>query len=102
MEEYIYIFDNYKFVVETNNCNNILLEKLDNKHQYSIIVAIKHFILFLHKNGFQYVCIYDIKQRDRYTKILKYIYKKGNNTERWLLNKATFIEDEERLLCKVW
>lgn len=97
-----YIFDNYKFIVEENNCNNILLEKLNDKHQYSIITAIKKFILFLYKNKIQYVIIYDVALRDRYAKILKYIYKKSNNTERWLYSLATFINDENRIVCKLW
>lgn len=97
-----YIFDNYKFIVEENNCNNILLEKLSDKHQYSIITAIKKFILFLHKNKIQYVVIYDVALRDRYTKILKYIYKKSNNTERWLYSLATFVNDGDNIICKVY
>lgn len=97
-----FIFDNYKFTVEENNCNNIILEKLSDEHQYNIITAIKKFIIFLYKNNIQYVCIYDSKLRDRYTKILKYIYKKADNTERWLLNKATFVNAEKGIVCKLW
>lgn len=97
-----YIFDNYKFIVEENNCNNILLEKLNDKHQYSIITAIKKFILFLHKKQIQYVVIYDVALRDRYSKILKYIYKKSNNTERWLYSLATFVNDGDNIICKIY
>lgn len=97
-----YIFDNYKFIVEENNCNNILLEKLNDKHQYSIITAIKSFILFLHKNRIQYVTIYDIKKQDRYKNILLYIYKNANTTERWLYDMASFVYDGDVLRCKIY
>lgn len=98
-----YIFDNYKFIVEEDNCNNILLEKLNDTHQYSIITAIKKFILFLHKNKIQYVTIYDIKKQDRYKNILFYIYKNANTTERWLYDMATFVYDEDRIIrCKIY
>ena len=97
-----YIFDNYKFTVETDNANNIVLEEINSGHKHSIVYAIKKFIIFLHKNNIQYIIIYDSKQKNRYINILKYIYKKADNTERWLLNKATFITDGDNILCKIW
>lgn len=97
-----YIFDNYKFIVEEDNANNILLEKLSDKHHCSIITAIKNFIIFLHKNKVQYVVIYDVAKRDRYSKLLKYIYKKSNNTERWLMDLATFVNDGDNVICKLF
>lgn len=94
------IIDGYKFVVETNNANNIILEKV--AEGGNIIPAIKQFIIFLHKNQIQYVTIYDIKQRDRYRNVLLYIYKNANNTERWLYDMATFIYDEGKIRCKIY
>ena len=94
------IIDGYKFVVETNNANNIILEKIENGG--NIISAIKQFIIFLHKNQIQYITIYDCKGRDRYRNVLLYIYKKANNTERWLYDMATFIYDEDKIRCKIY
>ena len=94
------IIDGYKFVVETNNANNIILEKIEEGGD--IISAIKQFIIFLHKNQIQYITIYDCKGRDRYKNILLYIYKKANNTERWLLDMATFVYDEDKIRCKIY
>ena len=96
------ILGGYKFTVEENNANNIILEKVNMQHSGNIIDAIKSFILFLHKNKIQYVTIYDIKKRDRYKNILLYIYKKANNTERWLYDMATFIYDGDVLRCKIY
>lgn len=96
-----YIFENsYKFVIETNNANNILLEKVGDGG--NIISAIKSFILFLHKNKIQFVSIYDSKMRDRYRPILYYIYERGNNTERWLYGLSTFVYDGNVLRCKIY
>lgn len=94
------IIDGYKFVVETNNANNIILEKVEEGGD--IISAIKQFIIFLHKNRIQYITIYDCKKRDRYRNILLYIYKNANNTERWLYNMATFVYDEDKIRCKMY
>ena len=94
------IIDGYKFVIETNNANNILLEKVEDGG--NIIDAIKQFIIFLRKNKIQYVTIYDCKKRDRYKNILFYIYKNANNTERWLYDLATFIHDGDVVRCKVY
>ena len=66
------IIDGYRFTVEENNANNILLEKVTDGG--NIISAIKQFIIFLHKNKVQYVTIYDCKKRDRYRKVLLHIY----------------------------
>lgn len=96
------IIDGYRFTVEENNANNILLEKVNMKHSGNVIDAIKQFIIFLHKNQIQYVTIYDCKKRDRYRNILLYIYKKANNTEKWLLNMATFVYDGDAIRCKVY
>ena len=93
------IIGGYKFTVEENNANNIILEKVDDSG--NIIDAIKQFILFLHKKQIQYVTIYDCKKRDRYKNILLYIYKKANNTERWLLDMATFVYDGAVLSCRI-
>lgn len=94
------IIDGYKFVIETHNANNIVLEKIEDGG--NVISAIKQFITFLHKNQIQYITIYDCKKRDRYRKVLSYIYKKANNTEKWLLDMATFIYDEGVIRCKVY
>ena len=94
------LINGYNFTVEENNANNILLEKVSDDG--NIIDAIKQFIIFLHKNQIQYVTIYDIKKRDRYKNILLYIYKNANNTERWLLNMATFVYDGDVIRCKVY
>lgn len=102
MDNLIYIIDGYKFIIEENNSNNILLEQVDSQHSSNIIDAIKSFILFLHKNRIQYVTIYDVALRDRYAKILKYIYKKSNNTERWLYDMASFVYDGDVLRCKIY
>ena len=96
------IIDGYKFVIETNNANNIILEKVNMKHSGNIIDAIKQFIIFLHRKQIQYITIYDCKKRDRYKNILLYIYKKANNTERWLLDMATFIYDEDKIRGKLY
>ena len=98
MEEVI--IDGYKFVIETNNANNIILEKVEDGG--NIIDAIKQFIIFLHKKQIQYVTIYDCKKRDRYRNVLLYIYKNANNTERWLYDMATFIYDEDKIRCKMY
>lgn len=94
------IIDGYKFVVETNNANNIILEKVEGGG--NIISAIKKFIIFLHKNQIQYVTIYDIKKRDIYRDVLLHIYRNANNTERWLLDMATFVYDGDVIRCKVY
>lgn len=94
------LINGYSFTVEENNANNILLEKVSDDG--NIIDTIKQFIIFLHKNQIQYVTIYDIKKRDRYKNILLYIYKNANNTERWLLDMATFVYDGDVIRCKVY
>lgn len=94
------LINGYSFTVEENNANNILLEKVSDGG--NITDAIKQFILFLHKNKVQYVTIYDIKKRDRYKNILLYIYKNANNTERRLLDMATFVYDGDVIRCKVY
>ena len=94
------LINGYSFTVEENNANNILLEKVSDDG--NIIDAIKHFIIFLHKNQIQYVTIYDIKKRDRYKNILLYIYKKANNTEKWLLDMATFVYDGDVIRCRIY
>ena len=94
------IIGGYRFTVEENNANNILLEKVDDSG--NIIDAIKQFIIFLHKKQIQYVTIYDCKKRDRYKNILLYIYKKANNTEKWLYDMATFIYDGDVIRCKMY
>ena len=96
------IIGGYRFTVEENNANNIILEKVNMQHSGNIISAIKQFIIFLHKKQIQYVTIYDCKGRDRYRNILLYIYKNANNTERWLLDMANFIYDEDKIRCKVY
>ena len=94
------IIDGYKFVVEEKNANNIILEKIEDGGD--IISAIKQFIIFLHKNQIQYITIYDCKGRDRYRNVLLHIYRNSNNTERWLLDMATFIYDEDKIRCKLY
>lgn len=96
------IIDGYNFTIEENNANNILLEEVIHLHSGSVIDAIKKFIIFLHKNRVQFVTIYDVKNRDRYKDILLYIYKKANNTERWLYDQASFIYDGDCLRCKIY
>ena len=91
----------YKFTVEENNANNIILEKVG-EIDGNIISAIKKFILFLHRKQIQYITIYDCKKRDRYRDILLYIYKKANNTEKWLLDMTTFVYDGDVIRCKVY
>ena len=94
------LINGYSFTVEENNANNILLEKVDDSG--NIIDAIKQFIIFLHKKQIQYVTIYDCKKRDRYKNILLYIYKKANNTEKWLLDMATFVYDGDVIRCRIY
>ena len=94
------LINGYSFTVEENNANNILLEKVDDNG--NIIDAIKQFIIFLHKKQIQYVTIYDCKKRDRYKNILLYIYKKANNTEKWLYDMATFIYDGDVIRCQIY
>ena len=94
------IIGGYRFTVEENNANNILLEKVSDGG--NIIDAIKQFILFLHKNQIQYVTIYDIKKQDRYKNILLYIYKNANNTEKWLYDMATFVYDGDVIRCRIY
>ena len=94
------LINGYSFTVEEKNANNILLEKVSDGG--NIIDAIKQFIIFLHKNKVQYVTIYDIKKQDRYKNILLYIYKKANNTEKWLYDMATFVYDGDVIRCRVY
>ena len=94
------IIDGYKFVVETNNANNIILEKIEDGG--NIISAIKSLIIFLHKNKIQYVTIYDCKKKDRYRNVLLHIYRNANNTEKWLYDMANFIYDGDVIRCKVY
>lgn len=94
------LINGYRFTVEENNANNILLEKVDDSG--NIIDAIKQFIIFLHKNQIQYVTIYDCKKQDRYKNILLYIYKKADNTEKWLYDMATFVYDGDVIRCKMY
>ena len=96
------IIGGYRFTVEENNANNIILEKTNMQHGGNIIDAIKQFIIFLHKNQIQYVTIYDCKKQDRYKNILLYIYKKANNTEKWLYDMATFVYDGDVIRCKMY
>lgn len=102
MDNLIYIIDGYKFIIEENNANNILLEQVDSQHSGNIIKAIKEFIVFLHKKHIQYVTIFDIKKQDRYKNILLYIYKNANTTERWLYDMASFVYDGDVLRCKIY
>lgn len=95
-----YTFDNYKFIIETENANNILLEKVGDGG--NIIDAIKSFILFLHKNKVEYITIFDIKKRDRYIKVLRYIYNNANDDEKSLYNKSSFIYDGDKIRCKIY
>ena len=95
------IIDGYMFTIEEKNANNIILEKVG-ETDGSIISAIKQFIIFLHKNKVQYVTIYDCKKRDRYKKILLYIYKNSNNTEKCLYDMATFVNDGDVIRCQVY
>lgn len=95
------IIDGYKFVIETNNANNIVLEKVS-ETDGNVIDAIKQFILFLHKNQIQYITIYDIKKRDRYRNVLLHIYRNANNIEKWLYDMATFIYDGDKIRCKMY
>ena len=95
------IIDGYKFTIEENNANNIILEKVG-ETDGNIIDAIKSFIKFLHKNKVQYVTIYDCKKRDRYKDILLYIYKNSNNTEKWLYDMATFVYDGDVIRCRIY
>lgn len=94
------LINGYSFTVEENNANNILLEKVSDGG--NIIDAIKQFIIFLHKNQIQYVTIYDCKKQDRYKNILLYIYKKADNTEKWLYDMATFVYDGDVIRCKMY
>ena len=94
------LINGYNFIVEENNANNILLEKVNDGG--NIIDAIKQFIIFLHRKQIQYITVYDCKKRDRYRNILLYIYKKANNTEKWLLDMATFVYDGDVIRCKVY
>ena len=94
------IIEGYRFTVEENNANNIILEKVADGG--NIIAAIKSFVLFLHKKQVQYITIYDCKGRDRYRNILLYIYRNSNNMERWLYDMATFIYDEDKIRCKIY
>lgn len=94
------LINGYSFTVEENNANNILLEKVSDGR--NIIDAIKQFIVFLHKKQIQYVTIYDCKKQDRYKNILLYIYKKANNTEKWLYDMATFVYDGDVIRCKMY
>ena len=94
------LINGYSFTVEENNANNILLEKVSDDG--NVIDAIKQFIIFLHKKQIQYVTIYDCKKQDRYRNILLYIYKKANNTEKWLLDMATFVYDGDVIRCKMY
>ena len=94
------IIDGYKFTVEENNANNIILEKVTDGG--NIIDAIKQFIIFLHRNKIQFVTIYDCKKRDRYKNILLYIYRKANNTEKLLYDMATFVYDGDVIRCRIY
>ena len=94
------ILGGYKFIIEPNNANNIILEKIENGG--SITSAIKQFIIFLHKNQIQYITIYDCKGRDRYRNVLLHIYRNANNMEKWLYDMATFIYDEDKIRCKLY
>ena len=96
------IIGGYRFTIEEKNANNILLEKVNMKHSGNVIDAIRQFILFLHKNKIQYVTIYDCKKRDRYRDILLHIYKNANNTEKWLLDMATFVYDGDVIRCRIY
>lgn len=94
------IIDGYKFTIEENNANNIILEKVGDGG--NIISAIKNFIIFLHEKQIQYVTIYDCKKRDIYRNILLHIYRNANDTEMWLYDMATFVYDGDRIRCKVY
>ena len=96
------IIGGYKFVIETHNANNIVLEKTNMQRSGNIIDAIKQFIIFLHMGQIQYITIYDCKKRDRYKNILLYIYKNANSTEKWLYDMATFVYDGDVIRCKVY
>lgn len=95
------ILGGYRFTVEENNANNIILEKVG-EIDGNIISAIKKFILFLHRKQIQYVTIYDCKKRDRYRDILLHIYKNANNTEKWLYSLTTFVYDGDVIRCKLY
>ena len=94
------IIDGYRFTIEENNANNIILEKIEDGG--NVISAIKQFIIFLHKKQIQYVTIYDCKKKDRYRDVLLHIYRNANNTEKWLYDMADFIYDGDVIRCKVY
>ena len=94
------IIDGYRFTIEENNANNVILEKIGGGG--NIISAIKQFIIFLHKNQIQYVTIYDCKKKDRYRDVLLRIYRNANNTEKWLYSLSTFVYDGDVIRCKVY
>lgn len=96
------IIGGYRFTVEENNANNIILEKVNMKHSGNIIDAIRQFIIFLHRKQIQYITIYDCKKQDRYRDILLHIYKKADNAEKWFLDMATFVYDGDVIRCKVY
>ena len=94
------IIDGYKFTIEENNANNIVLEKIEDGG--NVIDAIKQFIIFLHKKQIQYVTIYDCKKKDRYRDVLLHIYRNANNTEKWLYSLTTFVYDGDVIRCKIY
>lgn len=94
------IIDGYSFTIETRNANNVILEKVGDGG--NIISALKKFILLLHENKVEYLTIFDIKKRNRYVKVLRYIYENANDDEKALYNKASFIYDGDVLRCKVY
>lgn len=105
MEDIIWTNDNYKFIIEVDKGFNVLLEETSNIHNDTLPSSILGFIEYLCEvcRDVQYIKIYDVKGKNRYSHLIKWIFdNKATHYQRWLLSRAHFIEDDGFLLVKVY
>ena len=93
-------FGGYLFDIEKNN--NVLLTKIDANTLIPLIEVVKQFIIFLYDNHIQYVMIYDVKKKNRYKHLLARIYNTSSNYFKKLMSYATFVEDDNHLIIKLY
>lgn len=94
------MFGGYLFEIEKNN--NVLLSKTDANTLIPLTEAVKQFIIFLYYNKIQYVMIYDVKKKNRYKHLLQHIYKTSSYYFKKLMSYATFVEDDNHLIVKLY
>lgn len=97
-----FIYKNYSFTVEPEKGNNVVLEKIRNTENGTVLEAMLEFFLWCLDNGIQYITIEDIKGRDRYSTVIKYMFENAPISKKMLLSKSFFINDGPVLRVKLY